>query len=227
MSALGAAAKLYPLAVALPFLIASSLGNRFGSSAREVVVENGELRLGGKPIADIRDVWLEDDTDEPRVVVAYGESRTLAVLWFENRVQAKRFANEFPERKEIVAGYRARKVDLLSPLRFVAIAAAFLTHGSWYGGLALLFVPIGLRGFLAAKQLVVHGETFELRTSFDAETFRRDGIVKVDADEGVITMKGERELHFTSSHARDVHLAAPPWADAIRRRALKRLASKP
>jgi hypothetical protein len=226
VSSLGSAAKLYPLAVALPFLIASSLGNRFGSSAIEAVVRDGELVLGGKPIADLRDVWLEDDTDEPRVVVAYGESRTLAVLWFENRGQAKRFANEFPDRKEVVAGYRPRKVDLLSPLRFVAIAAAFLAHGSWYGALALLFVPLGLRGYLAAKQLVVHGDTFELRTPFDAETFRRDGVVKVDVDEGVITMKGERELHFASAQVRDVHLAAPPWADAIRRRALKRLAPK-
>lgn len=226
MSALGSAAKLYPLAVALPFLIASSLGNRFGSSAIEAVVSDGKLTLGGKPIPDLRDVWLEDDTDEPRVVIAYGESRTLAVLWFENRGQAKRFANEFPERKEIVAGYRPRKVDLLSPLRFVAIAAAFLTHGIWYGGLALFFVPIGLRGFLAAKQLVVHGDAFELRTAFDAETFRRESVVKVDVDEGVITLKGERELHFAARHARDVHLTAPPWADAIRRRALKRLATK-
>jgi hypothetical protein len=226
VAALGSAAHLYPLAVSLPFLIASSLGHRFGSSAMQAVVTDGELTLDGKKIDDIRDVWLEDDSDEPRVVVAHGEARKLAVLWFENRVQAKRFANEFPDRKELVAGHRPSFVSLLAPLRFVAIAAAFLTHGSWYGGLALLFVPLGLRGFFAGKQLVVHGDTFELRTAFDAETFRREGIEKVDIDDGIITMK-ERELHFTSSESRDVHLAAPPWADAIRRRALRRLAQPP
>lgn len=219
---------LVPMAAVLPFLIASSVGNRFGSSAANVVVrENGLLQLNGKPVDDVRDVWLEDDTSEPRVVVAYGEARTLAPLWFENRAQAKRFANAFDERAELVAGYRPRKVDLLSPLRFVGIAAAFLTHGSWYGALALLFVPLGLRGFLAAKQLVVHGDTFELRSAFDAEVFRRDGIVEVDVDDGVITMKGDRELRFATAHARDVHLGAPPWADAMRRRALKRLAQPP
>lgn len=228
VSSLAAAAMVVPMVTVLPFLIASSVGNRFGSSAaRALIRENGELQLDGKPINDVRDVWLEDDTSEPRVVVAHGEARSLAVLWFENRTQAKRFANEFTDRTELVAGYRPRRVDLLSPLRFIGIAAAFLTHGNWYGALALLFVPLGLRGFLAAKQLVVHGDTFELRSAFDAETFRRDGVVKVDIDDGVITMKGDRELRVTRGQTRDVHLGSPPWCDAIRRRALKRLAVAP
>lgn len=225
-TALAAAARLVPMAAVLPFLIASSLGHRFGSSAIHAVVHeaDGRLSLGGKSIDDVRDVWLSDDDAESRVVVAYGEERALAVLWFENREQAKRFARAFPERKEVVAGYRPRRLDLLSPLRFVAIAGAFFATGSWYGALALVFVPLAVRSFFTAKQLVVQGETFELRTAFDAETFRRDGVVRVDVDEGVIVMKGERELSFATPSSRDVHLMAPAWTDASRRRALKRLA---
>lgn len=229
VTTLGSISRLYPLAVGIPFLIASSLGNRFASSALHVEVdpEDGSLTFDGKPVEDIRDVWLADDV-EPRVVVAHGEARSLAVLWFENRTQAKRFADAFTDeqRKEIVAGYRPRKVDLLSPLRFVAIALAFFAVQSWYGGLALVFVPLALRNFWKAKQLVVHGETFELATAFDSETFRRDGITKVELDDGVITMK-ERELHFSITSARDAHLATPSWSEALRRRALRRLATPP
>lgn len=222
VSALLAAAKLVPMAAVLPFLIASSVGSRFGSSATHVVVdEDGALVLDGKRIPDVRDVWLEDDGVEPRVVAAYGEARELAVLWFENREQARRFAGAFPERQEVVAGYRPRKIDLLSPLRFVAIAVAFFAMGSWYGGLALLFVPLSLRNLLAAKQLVIQGDRFELRTALDAESFPRDGVVTVDVDEGRIVMKGERELRFATPNARDRHLTAPLWTDASRRRALK------
>ena len=224
VTSLLAAARVLPMVASLPFLVVSALGSRFGSSALNVVVdeEDGALELEGKPVA-ARDVWLEDDGVEPRVVVAHGEDRALAALWFENREQAKRFAGAFPERTEIVAGYRPRTIDLLPPLRFIAIAIAFFANGSWHGALALIFVPLTMRSFFAARQLVVHGDTFELRAAFDAETFRRDGVVKVDVDEGVIVMKGDRELRFATANARDVHLTAPLWADAMRRRALKRL----
>ncbi len=228
VSAALATARLIPLAVALPFLIASSLGRRFASSAIHAeVTEEGQLELGGKRVDDIREAWLEDGTDEPRVVVACGDARDLAVLYFENREQAKRFAGAFPGRTELVVGYRPRRVDLLSPARFVAIAFAFASLGSWYGALTLVFVPLALRNFFGAKQLIVHGDTFELRTAFDAETFQRAGIVAVDIDDGIITLKGDRELKLASANVRDPHLNAPTWTDLKRRHALKHLASRP
>lgn len=220
-----AAARVVPLFVGLPFLIASSVGRRFASTAKQVVVlPDGAIELGKERLNDVRDVWLEDD-GEPRVVVAHGDGE-LAVLWFENREQARRFANAVErddDARAFVAGYRPRKVDLLSPLRFAAIAIAFFAIGSWRGVFALLFVPLGLRGYFTAKQLIVRGEDFELRTAHDSETFQRASIVSIDIDEGIIKLK-ERELSFTTANARDVHLNAPSWADALRRRALKRLA---
>jgi len=191
--------------------------------------DSKSLELGGTPVEPIYDVWL-DDTNEPRVVVTHGDERAQAVLWFENRDQAKRFALALGKRSEAVAGYRPRRIDLLTAARFVAIAVAFVASGSgsarWYGALALVFVPLALRGWLAAKQLVVHGDTFELHSAFDHETFQRESVAKVDVDEGLITLTGGRELRFAATHSRDPHLTTPQWTDEIRRRALKLLATK-
>lgn len=224
-----AALRLAPAVIMLPFLIASSVGRRFGSTPQHVVVvENGALDVGGKVIArdDVRDVWLDEDPLEPRVVVAHGGELSILALWFENREQARRFARGLKGHDEIVAGYRPPRMDLLSPFRFVAVTLVLLASHAWYGAFVLVFFAIELRAFLTARQLVVREDTFELRSVFDAESFSASSVVKVDVDEGVITLRGERELRFASSHARDLHLAAPGWADRLRRRALSELAEK-
>lgn len=222
------ALELVPAIALLPFLIASSVGRRFGSTAKHVVVtEDGALDLGGKLVArdDIRDVWLDEDPLEPRVVLALGGDFSPVALWFENREQARRFARALPAGREIVAGYRPSKMDLFSPFRFVAVTLVLLAGHAYYGTAVMVFFALELRTFLLARQLVVREDTFELRSAFDTESFARSSVTKVDLDEGVITFK-EREIRFASPNARDLHLAAPLWTDRLRRRALEALAHK-
>jgi len=224
-----AALRLAPAVLMLPFLVVSSIGRRFGSTPQHVVVlDDGALDVGGKVIArdDIRDVWLDEDPLEPRVVVAHGGELALLALWFENREQARRFARGLKCHRELVAGHRPPRMDLLAPLRFVAVTLVLLASHAWYGAFVLVFFAIELRAFLTARQLVVREDTFELRSVFDLESFSVASVVKVDVDEGVIVLRGERELRFASSNARDLHLAAPGWADRLRRRALTALADK-
>ncbi|MBX3225885.1 MAG: hypothetical protein KIT84_30090 [Labilithrix sp.] len=231
-----------PAFVMLPFLVASSVGRRFGSTPQHVVVtEDRALDVGGKLIArdDVRDVWLDDDPLEPRVVIGlcdlrervpresrgHGGDLALLALWFENREQAKRFARALGGH-EVVAGNRPRKGDLLAPFRFVAVTLVLLAAHAWYGAFVLVFFAIELRTFLLARQLVVRGSSFELRSAFDSESFAIESVQAVDVDEGVITLRGDRELRFATPNARDLHFAAPPWSDRLRRRALTALAAR-
>ncbi len=229
------AANVVPMIAFVPLLAVSSLGRRFASSAVHVVLGDDGLTLGDRvvPRAEIRDVWLDDDEVDPRVVVAHagkGDAIDLAVLWFENREQARRFATRATHDvspKSLVAGHRPRPADALPSLRFVAIALAFFALGSWYGAVSLVFFAIGGKAFLDAKQLVVDEETFTLRTAFGTgETFRRVQVEKVDVDFGAIHVRGGDELKLARTNARDVLLGAPSWADNLRRRALKGLAPK-
>ena len=90
------ALKLLPMIALLPPLVASAIGRRLGSSAVHVTVDEGALALGDNEIAseDVRDVWLDDDGVDPRVVVSWNAPRDahrIAALGFENRPQAVRF----------------------------------------------------------------------------------------------------------------------------------------
>ncbi len=229
------AAKVVPMIAFVPLLVVSSLGRRFASSALHVVLGDEGLTLGERfvPRADIRDVWLDDDEVDARVVVAHAgksDAIDLAVLWFANREQARRFAMRAiadVAPTVLVAGHRPRPADALPSLRFVAIAVAFFAMGSWYGGLSLVFFGLGAKAFFEAKQLVVNEETFTLTGALGrGETFRRAQLEDVDVDYGVLRLRGGDTLKLARANARDVLLGSPRWADNLRRRALKALAAK-
>lgn len=222
--AIASAFGLVPMLFLTPPLIVSVLGRRFGSSAvRAVVHEDESLTLGSSEIAreDIKDVWLEDDGTTPITVVAYGDDYALAPLMFENRPQALRFRRAFEQLPQLVAGYRPRKVDLLIPLRFVALAAAFAAQHSWIGTSVVVFFVMGAWPWLQAKQLVVRGDVISIVGALGAVRFKYDELEKVDVDEGILTLKDGRTFVFARANARDRHLTMPMWTDSLRRRVLK------
>ncbi|MBX3222964.1 MAG: hypothetical protein KF795_20805 [Labilithrix sp.] len=251
------AAHVVHMLVFLPFLVASSVGKRFASSARHVVVGADALDLGGRvvPRRDVIDAWYDAEDAEPRATVAFGEDVELAVLHFENSAQARRFAEALSpderddapndatrpsdadasdatrpsdadasgalqSRRALVAGHRPRPIDMLASLRFVAIAAAFFSTGSWYGLFVLLFFALGARSVLVAKQLVAKRTELEIRSVLGVQAYPYSDVEGVDVDAGVIQLAGGREIAIPRSSLRDGILGSPPWLERARARVL-------
>jgi hypothetical protein len=220
------AVRLVPMLVLLPFLVASSIGRRFASSATHVEVEESGLDLGGRiiPRSSIVDVWVDDDATEPRATVALGENTELAVLHFENREQALRFGEALALKDgAAVAGHRPVPADLLASLRFVAIAAAFVATGSWYGLFILVFFAFGAWNVVRAKQVVAFADRFTLHGLLGSRSYPYADIASVDVDAGVIALKDGSEVVVPRSSIRDTTLAAPAWLERAHARTLEQI----
>lgn len=222
------AARVVHMLVFLPFLVASSVGKRFASIAMHVVVGPESLDLGGRriPRRDVVDAWADDV--EPRATVAFGEDLELAILDFQNVEQARRFSEALaPEDgagwRARVAGHKPRPLDMLASLRFVAIAAAFLGTGSWYGLFVLLFFAHGAWSVLSAKQLVAGRDELEVRAVLGARVYRYGEIAGVDVDAGVIELSDGGEVRIPRSSLRDTTLGSPAWLARARARVLARV----
>ncbi len=235
------ATHLVHMLVFLPFLVASSIGKRFASTAKHVVVEPSRLRLGEReiPRSEILDAWADEDDVEPRAAVAFGEAVEVAVLHFANREQARRFSEALAgdqrgtathdatnDGRVFVVGHKPRPVDMLSSLRFVAIAAAFFGTGSTYGLFILLLFALGAWNIVRAKQLVARDTKLEIRTILGTEVHPYGEIESVDVDAGTIQLKSGAELHIPRSTLRDATLASPPWLERARTRVLARVRTK-
>ncbi len=220
------AARVLPMFSLLPFLVASSAGRRFASAATHAEVSADGLELGGReiPRGAIVDVWIDDQ--EPRAVVAYGEEITLAVLHFENALQARRFRDALGATTTHVVGHRPRPIDLLGPLRFVAIAVAFLATGSVYGLLVLVFFALGAWTLLQAKQVVLYDDRVEVRTLLGVQVHRIEDVASVDVDGGSFTLKGDREIRLPRGSLRDTTLASAEWLERARGRVLARMEAR-
>ena len=226
------ATKLVHMLVFLPFLATSSIGRRFASSATHIEVDDAGLELGGREIArsEIVDVWIDDAKSEPRVTIATGEQVELAILHFENREQAERFAGALApegaaERRCAVAGYLPRPVDWLSSLRFVAVAAAFFGTGSSLGALVLGIFGYGAWNILRARQVVARADRVELRSVLGVTAHTYSEIDRVDLDDGIIRLKGGAEISVPRSAIRDTMLGSGPWLERARTRVFRQIAS--
>lgn len=216
--------RLAPMVALLPFLVASSLGRRFASSARHVVVDGNGIDLGGRTIAraDLVDVWVDDDATEPRATLAFGKDIELALLHFVNREQARRFGGAFTNGglRAAVVGHKPVPVDMLASLRFVAIAAGFFGTGSWYGLFVLVFFALGAWNVVRAKQLVARSDGFEVRTLLGTESHTYAEVASVDLDAGLIALKSGVEITLPRGALRDPTLASPAWLERARTRVL-------
>jgi hypothetical protein len=217
----------------LPVLVLSSIGRRFSSVATHVDVEADGLLLGERRLAStqILDVWHDEarqgeGTNEARVIVAIDAARgaELAILYFENSAQAKRFAEAFTPRTSTFAGHRPRIIDALPSLRFVAIAGAFFGTGSWFGVLALGYFMLGALALGRAKQVIAKADGFEIHTLFGSRHEAYANVASVDADAGAVAMKDGSEIVIARAAIRDPMLGAPRWLDQARTRVLERIA---
>lgn len=229
---------LVHMLVFLPFLAASSIGRRFATIATHVEVGDTSVDIGERTLAraDIVDVWLDDDPNEARVTVASGESVDLAILHFQNREQAKRFAAALRPKREgeqpssrphgfvpipvFVAGHRPRPVDWLASLRFVAVAAAFFGTGSPLGVLVLAIFAFGAATIVRAKQLVARTDRLEVRSAFGVATYPYADIERVDVEDGVVHLAGGGELAIPRTTLRDTLIGTGAWLERARTRVL-------
>ena len=224
------AAKVVSMLVLLPFLVLSSVGRRFASTAKRVEIDADGFHLDGQSVArsEVRDVWIDADPSEPRAVLAHGTDCTLVVIHFENREQARRFGDELGanELGINVVGYRPTWIDTLSSLRFVAIALAFFATGSPYGLFILVFFALGGWAVLQAKQLIAGERSFELRGLIGSTTYSYEDVTGVDTDAGSILLKNETEIAIPRSVLRDATLASGTWLERGRTRALEHIRSR-
>lgn len=222
------AARLVHMLVLLPFLFASSLGRRFSSSATRVELHDESLDIGDNEIAraEIVDVWVDASESQPRAVVAFArQALKLAVLHFQNAAQATRFGDALdamlPEGHAVIVGHRPRPIDLLSSLRFVAIAAAFFATGSPYGLFALVFFALGAWPVVRSKQVVATERSFEVRGVLDTQIHSYADVEMIDVDAGVIGLKGGTEIRLPREALRDPTLASTEWLERARTRVLE------
>lgn len=212
------ALKLLPMLVVMPFLVASSVGRRFASSATHVEIDRETVALGDRSIrrSDIIDVWR--DSEDARVTLAIGEQTELVVLYFENAGQARRFASALDDddRRATVGGHRPRPIDALSSARFLALSAAFFATGAaWLSLIPLAFFALGAMAFVRAKQIVVKDRAVEVRTAVGETTYAK--ITSVDEDAGTFTVEGGSTVSVT---LRDTLLGSPAWLGRARQRVL-------
>jgi len=188
------------------------------------------------PRSGVLDGWADEDEVEPRAAVAFGEAVEVAVLHFANREQARRFSEALAtdqrgtathdatnDKHVLVVGHKPRPIDMLSSLRFVAIAAAFLGTGSTFGLFVLLFFALGAWNIVRAKQLVAKRTELEIRTILGVEVHPYGEIENVDVDAGIIQLKSGAELDIPRSTLRDATLASPLWLERARTRVLTRV----
>ena len=216
------AARIAPMFALLPFLVVSSIGRRFASSAVRLSIDTDALHLGDREIrrANILDVWLVDDDARATVGYRVGASTELAVLVFDDRELAARFVEAAGPSRAIVAGHRPRWVDALVSVRYLAIAVAFVATGSWFGAIAL---PLFLRGawsFVRARSIVVDDTRVVVASAFAERSYARSAASAVDIESGTVTLEGEP----TKLDLRDALLEAPTWLRYARGRALSALA---
>lgn len=230
VSGVAVAARLLPMFALIPWLVASSLTRRFLSSAVHVEVADG-LTLGESkvPRAEILDVWLDEDPSEACVIVARAsqaraKNAELLVMHFENRDQARRFAEALGPCDAVVVGHAPRPIDALPSLRFAALAAAFFGTGSWFGFLALPFFALGVFSLVRAKQVIATNDRFELSSAFGSRSFAYRDVETVDIDGGVVQLEGGTEIAIERTSIRDATMAAPVWLDRARARVLRRIA---
>lgn len=219
-----------PMVAFLPFLLVSAMGRRFASAAMHVEVAPHTLTLGSREIPRDRvlDVWLDDAEHDARVIVAIRRDAggaDLAILYFENREQARRFAGAFRDGSAVVAGHAPRAIDALPSLRFAALAVAFLGTKSFFGLVALAFFALGAMGWIRAKQILATSTGFEIRSLLGTSTYRYEDVASVDVGEGAIRMRDGTELTLPRASIRDVTLSAPAWLEAARSRVLRRIAN--
>lgn len=219
-----------PMFALLPFLLVSAMGRRFASAAMHVEVGPSTLTLGNREIPRDRvlDVWFDGAEHDARVIVAIRRDAggaDLAIMYFENREQARRFAGAFGDCPAVVAGHAPRAIDALPSLRFAALAVAFLGTKSWFGLAALAFFALGAMGWVRAKQALATSTGFELRSPLGSSTHRYEDVASVDVDAGVIRMRDGTELTVPRASIRDVTLCAPAWVETARSRVLRRIAS--
>ncbi len=212
----------------LPFLVASSVGRRFATNPKHIEVDERRLDLGGREIArsEIVDVWVDSEEAAARVTIAFGEKLEVAILHFENHEQAKRFGSALaPEGGAFVVGSLPRPVDWLSPLRFVAIAAAFFATGSPLGALVLAVFAFGAWNAIRARQVVARADRVEIRSVLGAQVHPYSEIERVDVEDGVLHLRGGAEISVPRSVLRDTTLGSGAWLERARTRALTRIAS--
>lgn len=227
------AARLVPMTALLPFLIASSVGRRFASSALHVEVRRTEVLLGERAVArsKVLDVSTDLEGAEARVALAFATGNDeveLAVLHFESREQARRFEAAFADdpRPAVVVGHRPRAIEALSSLRFVALAAAFFATGSRYGLFALVFFAFGAWAFARARQVVVRPDAFEVNTPFGKRSFSHASVARCETESGSVFLDDGQHIDLPKASFRDATLASPAWLDRARGRALDAIGAR-
>ncbi len=223
------AVHIAPMFALLPFLIASSLGRRFSSTAVRVVIEPGRLLIGRRTInlEEIAHVW--HDEREARVMIARPRSSTrdvldLEILQLDTESQGTRFVRELEARRPVhasprvlaVAGVAPRPIDALGSLRFLALALVFFSTGSWLGVAILpLFGLYGL-SLLSSRQLIATDRELKIVAPLTAtERHDRAGIRRIVRDRGDygVELLDGRELLFKPRSIRDALMGSTSWTE--------------
>lgn len=224
-----AAAGAVPLWAIVPFLALTSMRARLPrrSGSLRAEVRGDTLAIGAReiPRSSVIDVWVDDERDEPRIVVAFGENIDVVTLRFDTAIEARRFRDALAPEDEnagrIVCGARPRLVDALSSLRLLAVAGAFFAVGSRVGLLVLVFVALGAWSLLRTRQVIASRSDFTIRAPFSAKTYRYDDVKEVDVSEAIIRLADGTEIELPSRVLRDGAMTSPPWLSRARSRMLE------
>lgn len=200
-----AAHLLSPPWTILPFL-ASTIARRVGGSAVRVEIDGDGLWVDEKLLAaksEILDAWADPDDTDNRVAVTLDGGRVIVFL-LPNKEQAARFARALP-RPHVVAGVLPRAVDLLMPLRIVAIMTSSISNTHSPVGLFLLvFVAISGWGMFIGRQIDVGPDGVTLRSLFGATK-----LAFSEVDEESLSARRVRSAFFgTSAWTRHAHARA-------------------
>lgn len=222
-----AAAGVAPLWAIVPFLALSSMRHRLRSSLARFDVGPDVLAGAEReiPRSSIVDVWLDDDRDEPRIVVAFGSAVEVLSLRFETAIEAHRFRDALAANgdatERVVCGARPRLVDTLSSLRYLAIAGAFFATGSRAGLFVLLFFALGVWSLLRTRQVIVSRTNVTLRGLLGEKAYDVVDVKDVDVNDGVIRLSDGREIEIPSAVLRDATMTSAPWLIRARGRMLE------
>jgi hypothetical protein len=202
--------RLVPIFSLIPLLVASTVARRFASRRVTLTVDD-HLTIGARVVRrdDIVDVWQ----DELRVTVAFGE---LIAVVFDDAEVATRFVLALPRSKARAAGHRPTAIDVLPPLRFLAVAGAFFATGSWLGAIALIPFVRGAWPLVSARHVVVDEARMTLAGLFGERTIARGDIRDLDGT-NLVLASGARVRVDT----RDALLETPLWVLRARDRLLE------
>ena len=164
-----AALRIVPPPVLIVPLLASSISRRFSVTPVHATIDADGLWLGERLAAarsEVLDVWFDAEDRELRITVASKPDRWL-VLHVPNSEQARRFVTALlpADHGHRVAGVRPRAIDLLSPLRFVAVAIAWAATARLPGAIVIvLFFAWSAYAFVRGVQIDAGPDALELRT---------------------------------------------------------------